>query len=60
MDINLIMPYRGRNDSSFFSLFYDDDGILTALECGEREVGVLDPCFISHYEVVVSEHWTVW
>lgn len=55
MDINQIVPHRGRNDSSFFSLFYDD-GILTALECGEHEVGVLDPCFFSHYEVVGSEH----
>lgn len=32
MDINSILFCRGRTDS-FFSLLYDDDGILTTPDC---------------------------
>lgn len=45
MDINHSVSHRGRNSSSFLSLFYGVDGVLTISECGEHEVGVLDPCF---------------
>lgn len=33
-----------------FYLFYDVDDILTISECGEHEVGVLDPCFFFPFQ----------
>lgn len=45
MDINHAVPQRQRNSSSFLSLFYGVDGILTISEWDEHEVGVLNACF---------------
>jgi len=42
MDLNPIVPHRGRKDYSFSSLFYNIDDVLIAYECDEHEVGVLD------------------